>query len=143
MSSSAICMASSAPLPLGASPPVSAMPKPMVSGLACAFTLTANPVTAPARASLLKVRRSMRMVSPPRLRFVRSEKLYETMSAGEVLVSCSLVRGEVRPGSRVGDLGGQTVGFDLGGVGGRSGWRRDPGGGCRHYTPGHSTRRFI
>src|SRR5882757_8447224 len=73
MSSSAICMASSAALPLGARPPVSAMPKPMVSGLAWALAvLPAKPVAAPARASLLKVRRSMRMKCPPRHMFVES-----------------------------------------------------------------------
>ena len=39
---------SGASLPLGASPPVSAMPQPMVIGLACALAAPAKPVAVPA-----------------------------------------------------------------------------------------------
>src|SRR5437764_10446593 len=66
MSSSQICDASRAALPLGASGPVRFMLKPMVNGLACAMAGAAMPAAAPA-ASLPKVRRWMRMDSSSQL----------------------------------------------------------------------------
>src|SRR4029450_516881 len=62
MSSSQICAASSAALPLGASGPVRFMLKPMVSGFSWAIAGAASPAAAPA-ASLVKVRRWMRIGS--------------------------------------------------------------------------------
>ena len=67
MSSSQICIASRADLPLGASLPVSAMPKPMVSGLAWAMAGAGEAGAVPAAASLPKVRRLMSIDCPPRL----------------------------------------------------------------------------
>src|SRR5471030_981785 len=64
VSCSQICIASSAALPLGASPPVSAMPKPMVSGLPCAAAVPARPAAAPATASFPNLRRSMSIAIP-------------------------------------------------------------------------------